>query len=98
VALVIGRLAFAGGGEGLAGTRSCPNRSVVGPPCKPESERPSADAGEEMALSIASEVVGPHVDDAALVNIAWRDVAGRDEVSEPLSGIRVNLAVVGGHK
>jgi hypothetical protein len=97
VALVIGRLAFAGGAERLARATSRPNRSVIGPSGKSEGVGPPADAGKEMALRIAPEIAGSHVDDASLVDIAWRDVSGGDEVAEPLGGIRVDLVVVGGH-
>src|SRR5581483_1005058 len=96
VTLVIGRLAFAGGGEGLAGTTAAPNRSVVGPSGETQGIAPAADDGEEVALRVAAKVVGPHVDDAALVNVAWGDEASGDEVAEPLRGIRVVLVVIGG--
>jgi hypothetical protein len=95
VAFVIGRLAFAGGAEGLAGARACPNRSVVGPAGESEGDGPSADAGEEMALGVAGEIVGAHVNDASLVNVAAGDVSGVDEVAEPLRCIGVDLVVVG---
>jgi hypothetical protein len=45
--------AFSGIAERLAGARACPNRSRFGPPCKSEGEAPSADAGEEVALSVS---------------------------------------------
>jgi hypothetical protein len=81
VALVIGRLALSGCGEGLAGARACPNRSVVGPGGEAQGITPSADASEEMALLVSGEVIRSHVNDASLVNVAWRDVSGLDEVA-----------------
>jgi hypothetical protein len=71
--------------------------SIVAPAGKSESSRPSTDAGEEMALRVAPQIVGPHVDDGSLVDIAWCDVSGGDEVAEPLGGIGIDLVVVGGH-
>ena len=97
VAFVIACLARAGGRERLAGTTSCPNRSIIGPTGLTEGDRPAADACEEMGLAVAPEIVGPHVNDASLVNVAWCDLTGFDEVAEPLCGIGVDLVVVGGH-
>jgi hypothetical protein len=62
MAFVIGRLAPAGGAEGLAGTGACPNRSVVVISSETEGEAPAANPCEEMALPVASEVVGPNID------------------------------------
>jgi hypothetical protein len=50
-----------------------------------------------VALGVASEFVGSDIDDRSLVNVAWCDVPGCDEVAEPLCGIGVYLVVVGGH-
>jgi len=47
-----------------------------------------------MALGIASQIIGSHIDDRSLVNVADGDVSRGDEVSEPLSGIRIILIVV----
>jgi hypothetical protein len=55
-------------GERLARTASSPYRAISGPGSKPQSDAPAADAGEEVALSVGSEVAGanvpnvPHVD------------------------------------
>jgi hypothetical protein len=48
-------------------------------------------------LAVASDVVGAHVDDAALVNVSRCDVTGGDEIPEPLGGIRIVFVVVGTH-
>jgi hypothetical protein len=97
VALVIGRLAFAGGREGLAGTGTGPNRSVVGDSCESESEGPSADAGEEMALRVTLEVIGTNVHDRARVQVAWRDVSNSNEIAKPGRAIGIDLVVIGRH-
>jgi len=85
----------AGLAEWLAGARACPNRSVIGPSGEPQGVTPPADAGEEVALRVAAQVVGLDIDDGSLVDITGRDVSGADEVAQPLSGIGVDLVVVG---
>jgi hypothetical protein len=97
VALVIGCLAFAGGTEWLAGTGASPNRSAIGPSGESESDGPSADASEKVALGITSQIVWPHVGDASLVDFAWGDEPCADEIAEPLGGIGIDLVVIGGH-
>lgn len=82
-------------GVRLAGARACPNRSVVGPACRSQGVAPDPDAGEEVALDVAAEVVGADFNDAALIYIPWRDVAGRNEIAQPLGGVGVDLVVVG---
>jgi len=72
-----------------------PDSAVIGPSGKPERVGPSADAGKEMALVVSGEVARAHVNDASLVNVSARDEVRGDEVSEPLSGIGVNLVIVG---
>jgi hypothetical protein len=83
-------------GEWLARARACPNRSVVRPSGESKGVGPSADPGEEMALPVSGEVVGLHVNDASLVNVAWCDVSGGNEVAEPLGGIGVDFIVICG--
>jgi hypothetical protein len=58
---------------------------------------PSADAGEEMGLGVAAQVVGSHIDDAPLVNVASGDVSGCDEVSEPSRCVGGDFIVICGH-
>lgn len=96
VAAVVEASLHAGDGERLTGARSCPDGPLVGPSCDAQSERPAADTGEEVALSVAGEIVGLHIDDAALVHVPWCDVPGGDEVSEPSGGVRVALVVISG--
>src|SRR5215471_10154435 len=97
VALVIGCLALAGAAEGLAWATSCPNRSVVGPPCESQGIRPSADSRKKVALPKPGKVSCMNIGDAALVDVAGRDLSGGDEVSEPSCGMGIILVVVGGH-
>jgi len=40
-----------------------PDRAVVAPSGETERERPSSDAGEEVALAVAAQVVGTNIDD-----------------------------------
>src|SRR5205814_1745410 len=79
VTFVVETFLVACGAERLAGARACPNRSVVGPSCKPEGIRPSTNAGEEMGLGVSGEIVGSHVNDAPLVNVSAGDVPAVDE-------------------
>jgi hypothetical protein len=97
VSLIVAATLLAGRAEGLAGARACPNRSVIRPSCESQGVAPSADAGEEVALCVAAQVVGLNIDDAALVNVPGCDVSGCDEVSEPLSGIGVDFVVINRH-
>ena len=87
--------AFASHAERLAGAASSPDWLIIGPPCKAKSSAPATDSCEEVALPVSSEVVGPDFNDASLIYIPWRDVAGSNEIPQPLSGVRVDLVVVG---
>jgi hypothetical protein len=95
VALVIGRLPFAGGREGLAGAGACPNRSVIRESGESEGERPARNACKKMALGVSPEIVGPYVKNTSLVHIAGGNVSGGNEIAEPLCGIWIDLVVVG---
>ena len=79
----------------LAWATSSPDFPVVAPSGRPEGMGPNANACEEMALGIASQLAWAHIFDAALVNVAWGDVSCSDEVAEPLGGIRFDFVVVG---
>lgn len=59
--------------------------------------RPDANAGEKVALREAAQVAGVDIFDTPFIHIAGRDVAGLDQVAQPLSGCRVNFVVVGSH-
>jgi hypothetical protein len=97
VASVIEAFPFPGGGEGLAGAGASPNRSVIGPSCESESVAPDSDSGEEVALGVAAQLGRVEVDDGSLIDNAGSDVAGGDEVAEPLCSIGIDLVVEGGH-
>lgn len=94
---VVETSAFAGGAERLTWTRAGPNRTLVTPPGAAERVAPDADPGEEVALGIASEVIGAHVLDAAVVDIAWRDVSSLDEFAQPRRRERIVFIIIGGH-
>lgn len=83
--------------ERLTRTTARPNRSVVGPSRQSEGVAPSADASEEVALGVASEIIGLDILDISLVHVAWGNVPRRDQVAEPLRGVRLVLVVVGAH-
>jgi len=94
VALVIGRLALAGGAEGLAGTTSRPNRSVVGPSCETQGMGPSAETSEEMTLCESSELVGAHAGDASLVDFSIGDQSFPDECAQPFGDKGIVIIVI----
>jgi hypothetical protein len=96
VPLVIKRKSFACRAERLARTGTGPNRSIVGPTCASECQRPDADSGEEVALCVASEVVRSNILNVSLVDVARSNVASRNQIAQPLGGVWVDLVVVGG--
>jgi hypothetical protein len=97
MALILLAFAFACNGEWLAGAASGPEFPVVWPASQSSSEGPSTDAGEEVALCVAFEVIGTDIDDRSFINVARRDVPSGDQVAEPLGSVGVELVVVGGH-
>jgi hypothetical protein len=62
VPLVSKPASFARRAERLAGAGTGPHGSVVWPSGKAQGKRPSADAGEEMALDVSGEVGGSNID------------------------------------
>jgi hypothetical protein len=86
---------LAGAAEGLAGATSCPNRSIVGPSGHAQGCGPDSDAGEEVALGVAAQVVGLDILDAPGVDVAVGDEAGGDKVAQPLRAELVDLVEVG---
>jgi len=70
VAFIFVSESFACCAEGLTGARACPNRSVIGPPGKTESETPSSDSSEEVTLCVACEFMWFYFEDAPFVNDA----------------------------
>lgn len=83
--------------ERLTRTGPCPDGPLVRPSGKSQGGAPAADAGEEVALSESSQIIGPHVLDASVIDFPVRDHIAEDEVAQPLGRVRVVLVVVGGH-
>ena len=90
--LVSASALFAGGGEGLAGGRACPNKSVS-PAREIEGVSPSADARKKVSVLKSGEVVGLEVGDASLIDGAAGNSSNCLEVSEPLGAVRVIVIV-----
>lgn len=83
--------------ERLTRTGPCPDGPLVRPSGKSQGGAPAADAGEEVALSEPSQIIGPHVLDASVIDFPVRDRIAEDEVAQPFGRVRVVLVVVGGH-
>lgn len=97
VPLVIKPSSFACRAERLARTGTGPNRSIIWPAGAPKRIAPDANACEKVALRIGAQVVGVDILNAPCVYVAWRDVAGGDEIAQPLGGVGFYFVVVGGH-
>ena len=95
VALIVAATLLAGAAEWLTGARACPNRSVVGPSSASERVGPSADPGEEMALSVSGKVSGLHVRDASFIHVSIGNLPCRNQLPQPCGGERIDLVVVG---
>ena len=85
---------LAGGAEGLAGQRGCPNRSISTPSGEVEGVRPSGDACEEVVLGVSVEFMWLDVGDAAVIDGAWCYLARRGEFPEPRCGLGLEFIVV----
>jgi hypothetical protein len=73
MALVFESLSTSSAREGLTRQGRGPNRSVVSPSDTPQRKRPSADAGEEVALVEAVEILRTDVADVASVDVTgWK--------------------------
>jgi hypothetical protein len=59
--------------------------------------RPDTNAGEEVALRESGKITRADIFDTPFINDAWRDVAGLNQVPQPLGSVWVNLVVIGGH-
>jgi hypothetical protein len=60
--LVVERFTFACRAEWLAGAGASPDFAVVFPSGESQGIGPDPDAGEEVALSVSREIVGPNID------------------------------------
>lgn len=58
---------------------------------------PHSDSGEEVALSKSSKLIWCDVTDVPFIDDARRDVAGGNQVAQPLGRIWVTLVVEGAH-
>ncbi|MDF3868442.1 hypothetical protein P3W53_28565 [Pseudomonas denitrificans (nom. rej.)] len=54
---------------------------MIWPTGAAKGERPAAEAGEEVALGVRAEVIWVHVLYGSFIDVAWRDVAGGDQIS-----------------
>ena len=93
--LVIKPSSFACRAERLARTGTSPNRSVVCPAGRSQGMGPDANAGEKVALRETAQVARVDIFDTPFIHIAGRDMAGFNQVAQPLGGCWVNLVVVG---
>jgi len=97
VPLVIKPSSLACRAERLARTGASPNRSVVAPSGRPEGMGPNANPGEKVALCETAQVAWVNIFNTPFIDIAWRDMASVDQVTQPLRSAWVYLVVVGGH-
>jgi len=82
-----------GDGEWLTWTGAGPNRDICWPASEPERIGPDTDAGEEVGLRAAIDVLRLEVSDAAAIDIASPDVAEAREVPQPSHRVGLNLVV-----
>lgn len=87
--------AFTCRAERLARAAGGPDGAAVGPASASQGEGPDTDSGEEMALGESAQIVRGDIFNASFVHDARRDVAGVDEVAQPLGGVGIELVVVG---
>ncbi len=88
---------FAGAGEGLTGTATRPNRSVIGPAGESERVGPAADAGEPMALDEPLDITGLNVLDVALIDFAIGNQPRFDQLAQPGRRVLVVFVVIRRH-
>ena len=65
--------------ERLAGAGACPEGQVVGPVGEAHGKCPAADAGKEVAVSVAHKVAWDDILDAPFVYVPGRNLASRDQ-------------------
>jgi hypothetical protein len=92
VPFVFFAFAFARTREWLAGTRSGPNGNAIWPSGKPQGERPSTDAGEEMAdCSAVFKFDFPNV---TLIDPSRRNMPGCTQLTQPRRRAPIEFVVV----
>jgi hypothetical protein len=82
------------GAERLTRAASGPDGFVVSPPRESQGVAPDSDAGEEMALSVTSQVASSNIDNWPLIDFAISNQSGSDQVPQPLCCIRVYFVVI----
>jgi hypothetical protein len=86
---------FACRAERLARAGTGPDGAVVRPAGETEGIGPDTDAGEEVALSKSSKFIWYDITDVPFIDLAWRNVAGLDQLAQPSRSEWINLVVVG---
>jgi hypothetical protein len=97
VALVGRTPSLPGSGERLTGAGAGPGGNVVHDAGKPERAAPATDAGEEVALRIASQIDRLDLADIPCIDIPRGDQLPRDQVAQPVRAVRIVLVVIGVH-
>ena len=85
---------FACRAERLAGTRTCPQGTGIGPIGKAGSVGPATDPSKEMALGVPNKIDGVHIFDASFIHISVCDQARSDQVAQPCGGERIVFVIV----
>lgn len=80
--------------EGLTGATTRPNRSVCRPSGESKGVTPPADACEEVALAVFSEVGGLYIDNGSCIDVSCGNLPRLNEFAQPRSGFRVVLVVI----
>src|SRR5262245_25975562 len=83
---------FARPAKRLARTRAGPHFSVVWPTGELECPRPTADAGEEMAMT-GSGIGSINCADVARINCTWYEVAGFYQLTQPRDRVRAVVVI-----
>ena len=94
--LISTALPLAGDGGGLAGDARSEYWEVVGDSGESAGKASPSDAGEEVDLSIASELERVDVADVAVIDATRREPPFLDALEEHLGGVRVDFVVVRG--
>lgn len=92
--LVIGAFTFARDGKWLAGAGAGPEGCRAWDSREFESEGPSSNSGEEVALGITGEVFRLDIFDGPFVNVTVWNLSGSDRLANPGCRQRVDFVVV----
>lgn len=94
---IVFSILLSGYAERLARRRARPDFHVIGNPGQAQRVRPAADPGEEVALRELAQIVGFHVEDAAVVHDAIGDQPGLHQFAQPRCGLGVIVVEVSRH-